>query len=324
MDVLPLVSIIIPTYNRAHLIMETLDSIIAQTYTNWECIVVDDGSTDDSAQVITGYSKKDQRIKLYSRPSTKHKGANACRNYGFELSMGDYINWFDSDDIMLPQKLELQINQLEDRPETNYSICQTAWIDRNDGSFIGLRAKAVVSETPWEDYICYRIFWSILAPLWRRSFIETHHLRFDESLQQSQEYDFHIRALAIDSDYLVLDEPLVEMYRHESNLSNTWLNDDAKVHSNVTVKARTLQTYSDRLSQPTQLKLLEMLTLTYKDLLTLKRYTMAKLVRDTLLNSLDHVPLSGLQRLRFYLRSQLIYLSYRIFGRGYGLLKPLT
>ena len=84
----PLVSIIIPNYNRADLIVETLNSIIAQTYTNWECIVVDDGSTDDSIKVIDEYSKLDPRIYLYIRPNHKRKGANSCRNYGLEMSRG--------------------------------------------------------------------------------------------------------------------------------------------------------------------------------------------------------------------------------------------
>ena len=64
----PLVSVIIPTYNRAHLIGETLDSVLAQTYQNWECIIVDDGSSDDTDEVIGEYVKKDNRFKYYHRP----------------------------------------------------------------------------------------------------------------------------------------------------------------------------------------------------------------------------------------------------------------
>jgi glycosyltransferase involved in cell wall biosynthesis len=286
-------------------------------------LVIDDGSTDATEGLLHDYCKKDTRFRYHKRPKDRLKGANACRNYGFELSNGGYINWFDSDDIMLPEKLELQVKQLETQPDNNYSICQTAWIDRNDGSFIGLRSKSICSETPWEDYICYRIFWSILAPLWRRSFIEAHNIRFDETLQQSQEYDFHIRALAIDPNYMVLDQPMVEMYRHETNLSNNWLHDDAKVASNIRVKFKTLYTYADRLSPETQFKLLEFLTLTYKDLLCLKRFYMAKALRKTLVKALSYVPLNRTKRFHFYLRTQLIYLSYRIFGRGYGLLKPV-
>ena len=108
----PLVSIIIPTYNRANLIGETLNSIKAQTYTNWECIVVDDGSTDQSDRVLEIYCKKDHRFQFYNRPEKRPKGANACRNYGFKKSKGVYILFFDSDDFMLKTKLELQLNYL--------------------------------------------------------------------------------------------------------------------------------------------------------------------------------------------------------------------
>lgn len=105
----PLVSIIIPTYNRAHLIGETLDSVLAQTYQNWECIVVDDGSTDGTAFLLAEYCKRDSRFQYHHRPNNRLKGANACRNYGFELSKGEYVNWFDDDDVMLKDFLKVKI-----------------------------------------------------------------------------------------------------------------------------------------------------------------------------------------------------------------------
>src|SRR5690606_36556858 len=105
----PLVSIIIPTFNRAHLIGETLDSVLAQTYQNWECIVVDDGSTDKTEATVGAYLKRDARFRLFKRPDHKPKGANACRNYGFEKSKGEYVQWFDSDDLMHPEKLTIKI-----------------------------------------------------------------------------------------------------------------------------------------------------------------------------------------------------------------------
>ena len=106
----PLISIIIPTYNRAHLIGETLDSILLQTYPNWECIVVDDGSADNTADVMRDNIKNDNRFQYHQRPDNRKKSPNSCRNYGFELSKGEYIKWFDSDDIMLPYLLEKQIS----------------------------------------------------------------------------------------------------------------------------------------------------------------------------------------------------------------------
>ncbi|MGY5847676.1 glycosyltransferase family 2 protein [Salegentibacter sp. HM20] len=108
-----LVSIIIPTYNRAHLIGETLDSVLAQTYQNWECIVVDDGSSDYTDELLEFYCKKDDRIKFYRRSSNHRKGANACRNYGFEMSKGEYIQWFDDDDIMFKEMIETKLKFID-------------------------------------------------------------------------------------------------------------------------------------------------------------------------------------------------------------------
>ena len=83
-----LISIIIPIFNRASLLSETLDSILAQTYSHWECIIVDDGSTDNTQDVIDRYLKLDSRFRCFSRPSNRPKGANACRNFGYEKSKG--------------------------------------------------------------------------------------------------------------------------------------------------------------------------------------------------------------------------------------------
>lgn len=109
----PLVSIIIPTYNRAHLIAETLDSVLAQTYKNWECIVVDDGSTDETDLLMKGYISKDSRFQYHHRPADRLPGGNAARNYGFEISKGEYINWLDSDDLISINKINDQIKCLE-------------------------------------------------------------------------------------------------------------------------------------------------------------------------------------------------------------------
>jgi glycosyltransferase involved in cell wall biosynthesis len=105
----PLVSIIIPTYNRAHLIGETLDSVLAETYQNWECIIVDDGSSDTTDEVVEEYTKKDTRFKYYHRPDEHLPGGNGARNYGFKMSQGEYVNWLDSDDLFSENKIDEQV-----------------------------------------------------------------------------------------------------------------------------------------------------------------------------------------------------------------------
>ena len=81
-----LVSIIIPIYNRENLICDTVNSVLNQNYSNIECIIVGDQSTDNSFSIVNNISKKDSRVKVHSRPYFFKKGANSCRNYGYKLS----------------------------------------------------------------------------------------------------------------------------------------------------------------------------------------------------------------------------------------------
>lgn len=91
-----LVSIIIPCYNAAPYVAETIESIIAQTYTNWECIIIDDHSTDNSWNILEGYAKQfPTKIFMYKN---SQKGACSARNYAFSKSKGDYIIYLDADD----------------------------------------------------------------------------------------------------------------------------------------------------------------------------------------------------------------------------------
>ncbi len=122
----PLLSIIIPVFNRAHCIEETLRSVQNQEYAHWECIVIDDGSTDASMEKVAAFAKADSRIQLFKRPETLLKGANTCRNYGFEKSKGLYVNWLDSDDLISPDKLKNQVQRLQESTET-YQIATSKW-----------------------------------------------------------------------------------------------------------------------------------------------------------------------------------------------------
>ncbi|MFC4721188.1 glycosyltransferase family 2 protein [Geojedonia litorea] len=214
-----LVSIIIPNYNRAHLILCTLDSIISQTYPHWECLVIDDGSSDRSAAVIQDYADRDARIRYYERPANRPRGANACRNYGLELSQGDYINWFDSDDLMHPEKLEQQLKALES-VDFPFCVCQSLEFEESVSNIIGLKSKHIYSNNPLDDFLQKKIIWLTQAPLFRKSFLFDHYFRFDEALQAGQEWEFFTRILIKQQYYCTVEVPLVYIRRHADSISN--------------------------------------------------------------------------------------------------------
>jgi glycosyltransferase involved in cell wall biosynthesis len=114
-------SIITPNYNRANYISETLQSVTNQTYDNWECIVVDDGSTDDSLEIIKSFCEKDKRIKLFHRDRDP-KGAGTCRNIGLENSNAEYVIFLDSDDIIATYCLQRRIKIIEENPGLDYAV----------------------------------------------------------------------------------------------------------------------------------------------------------------------------------------------------------
>lgn len=124
-----LVSIIIPSFNREDLLSETLDSVLNQTYENWECIIVDDDSTDTTPQIGRRYAAGDRRIVFLKRPAERPKGAASCRNVGLESAKGEYIQFLDSDDLLHSAKLEFQIKCLMQNDELSLATGKWGWFN---------------------------------------------------------------------------------------------------------------------------------------------------------------------------------------------------
>ncbi len=122
----PLVSIITPAYNSGKFIGKTIDSVIGQSYSNWELIIVDDCSIDNTFEIILGYSNKDKRIRIIKLPSNSGH-PSIPRNVGIKSSNGKYISFLDSDDYWLHNKLKVQVNYMEERQlmfsHMNYFFC---------------------------------------------------------------------------------------------------------------------------------------------------------------------------------------------------------
>jgi GT2 family glycosyltransferase len=143
----PLVSIVVPTFNRAYCLPRTIDSILTQTHRNIEVIVVDDGSTDRTRDVVASLCARDSRVRYQYQGN---QGANAARNQGIRLSRGGYVALLDSDDTWLPWKLQLQVACLERFPEVGM-----VWTDMEA---VGADGAAVAKQYMRTMYEAYRWF----------------------------------------------------------------------------------------------------------------------------------------------------------------------
>ncbi len=181
-----LVSIIIPTYNRAHLIGETLDSVLAQTYQNWECIIVDDGSSDSTDSLIATYKTIDVRFQYLHRTPEKIKGANACRNIGLGAAQGEYIMFFDSDDVMTPDHLLVKISAMQFH-SCDYVITRTEFLkghkEDNENNYRFHLYPLIAF-----NYVSQAINWLTPDICIKKNIAQS--IQFNESLQAGQEFNY--------------------------------------------------------------------------------------------------------------------------------------
>lgn len=209
-----LVSVIIPTYNRAAWVAEAVASVLAQTWQDFELLVVDDGSTDATLEALAPW--RERLIYLRTR---ENRGVAAARNLGAKAAQGRWLAFLDSDDLWRPRKLERQVAYLEAHPELR--ICQTdeLWVrhgrrvnppvsHRKQGGRIFLPSLGRCLVSPSAVMLCRRLFWEAGG--------------FDESLPACEDYDLWLR-LAWRHDIGLVPEPLVvKRGGHPDQLSRQW------------------------------------------------------------------------------------------------------
>lgn len=200
---LPKVSIIIITYNQSQLLPVAIDSVLAQTYPAIEVIVVDDGSSDDTPEVMLPYGERVRYIRQENR------GVSAARNTGFRATTGEYINFLDSDDFFLPTKIECQMRVFNLRPDVGLVHCGFYQVDEN-----GNRLNKVTSFP--SDHILRELavdcFLVVHTPLVRREWFDRVGL-FDEHLpwqgQYCEDWELWLRMVKAGCQFSYVSEPLV-------------------------------------------------------------------------------------------------------------------
>lgn len=206
----PLVSIIIPNFNKENLLRDSLGSIQLQTFENFEAVVVDDASTDNSIDEIQKIIKEDPRFKLIRQPVGK--GGSAARNLGFSIAKGEYVIFFDSDDLLAPTCLEERIKVIksQDKPLHDFIVFPMGCLKNKVGDS-ALKWCPKSGQDDLYNFLAHHIPWQTMQPLWRRSFLETMKFGgnlgpFDEDYPRLQDVEMHTRALLSGAKYKIVEE----------------------------------------------------------------------------------------------------------------------
>ncbi|MGA2670059.1 MAG: glycosyltransferase [Dehalococcoidia bacterium] len=212
---MPKVSVIIPSYNGARFISEAIQSVIDQSFTDFEIIIVDDGSTDNTSEVVKGF--KDPRIRYIYQ---ENRGLPAARNSGILASGAEYIALLDSDDKWLPGKLELQVKAIESAPQVGVVYCDVYNFDSESGTIIGTFFKELPFSPPRGRVLSQFIqhYFGHPSTLLIRRNVFAQVGMFDETLRSCEDEDMLFR-MASYFEFEVVPLPLL-MYRvHAGQMS---------------------------------------------------------------------------------------------------------
>ncbi len=210
------VTLCIPSYNRADIVEETLDSIVQQTRTDWEAIFVDDGSSDGSVDLIGSYVSRDPRIKLRQR-DREPKGACSCRNIAVENAAGRYVMFLDNDDLLAPFCIDQRVRVLDRDPQIDFAVFPMYLFKEKSG-----REKRLWNIETKDDVLARLLRMDPICQgtgtLWRRdSFIRLG--LWDERLLIWQDIELHLRAFTGRFSFTTHFDLLPDVYLRESDTS---------------------------------------------------------------------------------------------------------
>lgn len=209
------VSIIVPAYNAEPFLQNCLDSVRQQTYHNWELILVDDGSTDTTADIGIQNASIDKRIKYFRK---NNSGVSSTRNFGLDQATGEYIMFLDSDDFCHPKLLELLLEGIYN--ESELSVCSHKCITKLPKEFQILSDVNITSLTEISEI--YLALYNIKAlhnpwsKLYQKSIIERFRIRFNENLALGEDLCFNLEYLDKIRSATIIKTPLY-YYRHTAN-----------------------------------------------------------------------------------------------------------
>ncbi|MEC7754761.1 glycosyltransferase family 2 protein [uncultured Roseivirga sp.] len=185
-----LVSIITPVFNREADLPLTIRSVLNQTHSNWELLLVDDGSTDNSLNIVRLFSSQDHRIHSIRRDDSLPKGASACRNIGIDRAKGDFIMFLDSDDLLAQSCLEHRVQTIIDKPY-DFIVTQTGII-RKSNPQIKKIWSSLLHKDDVEAFVKME-GWCVSSTFFRSDFVKKY--KFDPYAPSLQDWSFHLSVL---------------------------------------------------------------------------------------------------------------------------------
>jgi glycosyltransferase involved in cell wall biosynthesis len=226
----------LPTYNRAHLLRRAIQSILRQTYQNFELIVVDDYSSDNTEEVVKSFC--DERIRYVW--NEEHMGAPFSRNVGIKVARGEYIAFQDSDDIWLPKKLAKQMNVFKNSPRELGVVYTSFWSVGWGKKVYVPQSKYRRSEGDIHEILLEANFIGTPAAMVKKECFEKAGM-FDETLPRLQEWDLWIRISRY-YRFKHIDEPLVICYLQPDSISRN-------INAHIQAKKRILEKYFEEISK---------------------------------------------------------------------------
>lgn len=219
MSTIPDFSIIVPVYNCEELIEECLESILAQTFSNWEAIVVDDGSSDNSLEIIQAYARRDPRVKVLHQ---QNSGVSTARNNALNILSGKYTLFLDSDDWLDIKALELLSERISKNPEIDLLLFNYHTV----GPFNEVRSpllddcysivgREVFTKDKLGSKLLY-LFGGVAGKLIRSEIIRDHKIRFEPRLKNSEDYVFYLKLLEVSKKLQIFNHGLY-YYRAQAN-----------------------------------------------------------------------------------------------------------
>ena len=312
-----MVSIVIPIYNREHLIEETIQSIKAQTYAYWECIIVDDGSTDNTIAVTEVLITNDSRFQLFKRPEHVTKGPSACRNFAISKMQGDYIQFFDSDDIMHPEHLQLKMEVINDK---DVVVCQLQEFSGAFDSKLFLEAKQPIikiSTNIFEDFATGTFPMLMVAPLWKTTSLKPY-LPIREDLHILEDHELYARALFNTQQVAIVNKPLI-FYRvgAQSSTNSFYTNIDYGLQSYFEAKQTVLKLLK---SNKIKLAILKMTLGFFRQALAERNFKAARQCLDFI--SKEDLAYNFILKLKCA-RIRFFYAIFKVIKKGDTKFKPL-